>query len=422
MKTFRLFGRESFDYQTIFSEHVATLRSVKSRDALLATALESLREIFNVTEACLLLKDDQTYILKERQGIVPPHFKLATNAPLLQRLAHQETPLSYDDLNDYRFENDRAFLMKDFVTLKAVVMLPLKIDGDLFGIIALGSPAGRRHFNAEEKSLLELFAYEMTFAIHNAVLHETLLKQDKQLKELTHLKNTFIANMTHELSTPLHHMIGLAQALADGGEGAVTAEQRQHLETIVRAGEHLLALHRTILDLSRLDSGGLQLNVKKMNIREITGELLPWLEAEAALKNTVVQDKLPADLPQVYIDEEKIRKVIQILMENASRYTSGGAIRLGGEALRDRLKISIEDTGTGIDPAYHQDIFEAFRQVDAGTSRQADGTGMGLALAKKILELHGEKIWLESEPDRGSRFFFTLPTRAANIPAFKMAD
>ena len=253
MKMLRVFRCGSFDYQAIFSRHIAELRTLKSRESLLNRALESLRTIFDVDDACILLKEDKLYVLKATRGTVQAHVNLPADAPLVHYLIHGDAPLGRDELADSRFELDRAFLLKDFVNLKAAILLPLIIDGDLLGIIALGTPAGRPSFNHEEKELLALFTYEIAIAIQNVSLHERLLKQERKLQELSNLKNTFIANMTHELTTPLHHMIGLAQALADGGDGEVNAEQHQHLETIARAGEHLLALHRTVLDLSRLE-------------------------------------------------------------------------------------------------------------------------------------------------------------------------
>jgi len=312
-------------------------------------------------------------------------------------------------------------LMKEFVALKACALIPLMINAELLGVVAVGSPPGRTLYNDDELELLGLIGYEVAIAVQNACLYEAVLRQNAKLEELSRMKDSFMANMTHELSTPLHQMIGLAQALAEGADGEVNEEQSQHLSMISQAGEHLLRLHHTILDLSRLDSAGDRLAVRKMQLGDILSELIPWLEGEAQARGNKVINEIGAALPSIYVDKDKIYQVIQIVADNASRYTSNGEIHLRAKALGDRLQIMIEDTGTGIDPAYHDNVFEAFRQVDTGTNRQSGGTGVGLALAKKIIELHGGRIWLDSAPGRGSRFYFTLPTRPANIPALELA-
>ena len=421
MKPFRLFHKESYDLKEILSQHVAQLRSLKSRQQLLATTLTSLQEIFGMCSAAILLQEEAAYVLKESQGPLPAHLKWPADSVVIRWIKTHQHAIGIQELDEPRLSTDRALLMKEFVNLKACAFIPLRIDDELLGVVAVGSPPGRPVYNDEELELLGLIGYEVAIAVQNACLYEAVLRQNAKLKELSRMKDSFMANMTHELSTPLHQMIGLAEALAEGADGCVNDEQRQHLDMIGRAGKHLLSLHHTILDLSRLESAEDRLAVKKILLGDILSELLPWLEGEAQLQGNKVINEIPPALPSIYVDKDKISKVIQIVTDNASRYTSNGEIRLRAKALGDRVQIMIEDTGTGIDPAYHDNVFEAFRQVDTGTNRQSGGTGVGLALAKKIVELHGGRIWLDSELGRGSRFYFTLPTRPVNIPALELA-
>jgi signal transduction histidine kinase len=418
----RLFKRESYDYKDIFTRHIAELRSLKSRDKLLNTVLTSLTEVFDVENACLLLREDEngSFIIKSHVGVAPAYMKLACKSPLLEWLSTHDEPLSIDMVTPTYLPRHRDKILKLMIELKAAAIVPLCIGQDMLGLAAIGSPKGRRFFNKEEKDLISIFGFEVAVSIQNAILYDELLKQNTKLKELSALKGSFISNMTHELATPLHNIIGLAQAVADGSDGEVNEEQRKHMEMICSAGEQLLKIHRAIMDLSQLEGCPEQLTVKKLNIRAMVEDFLPWLREEAESRDTTIVNEVSDDTPCVYGDEGKIRQVFEIILENATRFTSKGGIRISATPSGDMLKVTIEDTGVGIDPEHKNEIFEPFRQVDGGISRSHGGAGLGLALAKKIVEIHGGRLWLESALGQGSCFYFTLPIRPANIRALEL--
>ncbi len=423
MFQFRLFPRESYDYKEIFAQHIAQLRSLQSRDKLLTTALSSLAEVFAVRSACVLLKEGEAggFAVKTQLGSAPVHYQLAGASALTAWFQRHDEPLSLEGVTEARFPTEAGSIHKIFIDLKAAALIPIRAEKELLGLIAIGSPKQHRHYNREEKELLSLFGFEVSIAIQNAYLYEELVKQNAKLKELSRLKTNFIGNMTHELATPLHNIIGLAQALSEGADGSVTSEQRGHLGMIQQAGEQLLQIHRAILDLAQLESSPEGLSIKKVNICRMVDELMLWLKKEAEPRQTRVHNQIDEQVPGIYGDEEKIRQVFEKILENATRFTANGDISIGAHKWGDMLRVSIEDTGTGIDPAFHDSVFEAFRQVDSGYTRQIGGPGLGLAVAKKIVELHGGRIWLESKPGTGSCFYFTLPLRPANIRALELS-
>ncbi len=420
----RLFQRESYDYKEIFSQHIAGLRSLQSRDKLLSVALSSLAEIFAVRSASILLRtsDEGAYLVKSRLGAAPLHFKLAGRSPLVNWLKSHDEPLTIEAITTVRFPKHRDRFLKVFVELKASALVPLRIEGKLLGFVAIAAPEGRRSFNKEERELLSLFGYELSISIQNSLLYDEVLRQNAKLKELSVLKGNFVGNMTHELATPLHNIIGLAQALADGVDGVVNEEQRNHLAMIKSAGEQLLNIHRAILDLSQLESCPEQLTIKKFPIDKVLEEQIQSMQAQIQARDIQLIQAWGPGLPSVYGDEEKVRLVLEKLLENAIQFTAQGEVRIQAELAGDKVKITVADTGTGIDPAHLADIFEAFRQVDGGMTRSHGGAGLGLALAKKIIELHGGRLWVESSPGIGSRFYFTLPTRPANIRALEVTS
>lgn len=423
MIPFRLFQRESYDYKELLTRHITKLRSLQSREQLLSVALNSLVEIFAVRGASVLIQEREKgpLVVKIRQGRAPEFITLRPHAALIRHLKSRSEPLGLDEVTPDNFGPDRDQLTKDFIDLKATAVVPLVMEDQFFGLIALGPPPGRKYFNEAEKELLSFFGFEVAMAMLNAYLYERVLKQEAKLKELTDLKNGFIANMTHELSTPLHNIIGLSQALAEGCDGVVNEEQQQHLAMIRTAGEQLLSIHRAILDISQLESCFENLNIKKLNLKRIVDDLMPWLCEEAAIQETNVSNEISSNCPAIYGDEAKIRLIFEKVLDNATRFTREGQIKIEAQASGDMLRVTVSDTGIGIDPAYRDNIFETFRQVDGGYTRQHGGAGLGLALAKKIVEAHGGRIWFESEPGQGSRFYFTLPLRPANIRALEIS-
>jgi len=259
-----------------------------------------------------------------------------------------------------------------------------------------------------------------------AMAHERLQEQTRQLQEANRrlqeadrLKNEFLANMSHELRTPLNSIIGFAKVILKEIDGPVSEEQRTDLTAIYTGGQHLLNLVNDILDLSKIGAGKMTLKREWVNFRDLTLGVMPTIIPLVEGKSIELREEIGEDLPLVYVDRLRIRQVILNLLSNAAKFTDRGSITLRAE-LRTRnqdgvscpapyILCAVQDTGIGIAKEDEPIVFEEFRQLDSSTTRRADGTGLGLPLSKKLVELHNGCMWLESQVGRGSTFCFAIP-------------
>jgi len=215
--------------------------------------------------------------------------------------------------------------------------------------------------------------------------------------------------MSHELRTPLNSIIGFSRVMLKGIDGPLTDLQEADLTSIYNSGQHLLSLINSILDMSKIEAGKMDLAFEELAMPEV-------LDASISVAKALVKDKpielkamVPDDLPTVWADAQRVRQVILNLLSNAVKFTESGYIVLRAEADAEFVIISVSDTGIGIDPEAQKLLFIPFQQVDGSTTRRAEGTGLGLAISQSFIDLHGGEIWVESEPGKGSTFAFTLP-------------
>ncbi|MDQ3670911.1 MAG: sensor histidine kinase [Actinomycetota bacterium] len=259
----------------------------------------------------------------------------------------------------------------------------------------------------ESYSGLEQKVEERTRELETAL--GELDEKSHELEAASKHKSEFLANMSHELRTPLNAIIGFSQVLREKMVGEVNAKQEEYLEDILASGNHLLALIDDILDLSKVEAGQIKLEVAPFSLEEALERGVVMVR-ERALSDGV-QITLLAD-PGVHVvegDERRIRQVIFNLLSNAVKFTpAGGAVNVSATQVNGEVIVSVADTGPGLAPEDHERIFVEFQQTDTGVA-QGEGTGLGLALSKQLVELHGGRIWVESELGRGSTFAFTLP-------------
>jgi signal transduction histidine kinase/CheY-like chemotaxis protein len=237
--------------------------------------------------------------------------------------------------------------------------------------------------------------------------------QNHQLEEATRLKSEFLANMSHELRTPLNAIIGFSELMLDGGED--DPETRAlYLGTIHSSGTHLLALINDILDLSKVEAGKMELHPEPFDVEELIGQTLATVEPLAQRKE-IVLNASAAGAGQIIADPGRVKQVLLNLLSNAIKFTPEGG-RVGVEASRvpDGVQLTVIDTGIGIAPEDQERVFAEFQQVDGSASRQHEGTGLGLALTRRFVEMHGGRIWLESVLGEGSKFHVLLPVGAPN--------
>jgi signal transduction histidine kinase len=245
-------------------------------------------------------------------------------------------------------------------------------------------------------------------------MNDELDRLYRELETTSQHKSEFLANMSHELRTPLNAIIGFSQALRERMFGELNEKQEEYLDDILSSANHLLSLINDVLDLSKVEAGQVELEVTPFSLRDALERGVVMVR-ERATKDGV-QVALSAD-PEVDVvegDERRIRQVIFNLLSNAVKFTpTGGAVDVSAAQVNGEVRVSVADTGPGLAPEDHERIFEEFQQTDLGVG-QREGTGLGLALSKRLVELHGGRIWVDSELGKGSTFMFTLPARSSS--------
>ncbi|MBD1920429.1 response regulator [Microcoleus sp. FACHB-831] len=254
----------------------------------------------------------------------------------------------------------------------------------------------------------------------------TLEKQNEELKHLDQLKNEFLANTSHELRTPLNGIIGIAESLIDGATGELTQNTRANLTLIAVSGRRLANLVNDILDFSKLRHKNLELQLKPVDLRAVTDVVLALSQPLAAPKNLQLLDNISTELPLAEADEDRLQQILHNLVGNAIKFTPSGRIEISAELVAEeevsaiadqsqiqnpqfKISITVSDTGIGIPQDKFDSIFESFEQAEGSTAREYGGTGLGLAVTKQLVELHGGKISVKSKVGEGSQFTFTLP-------------
>jgi len=265
-------------------------------------------------------------------------------------------------------------------------------------------------FTSDEEYIYRGISQTASAVVSSYLLYQEALENVERLQELDRLKNEFLYSVSHELRTPLGGIITSADVILHGADGDINAEVRTDVEIIHNSGKHLLAIINEILDLAKIEAGFLELRIEEASITAPIYEAVRTLQPVAEAKGLKLKTVVPHDLPVLLMDCTRIRQVILNLLSNAIKFSDDGTITLVASDNKDgKLMISVADEGIGINPENQQLIFEPFRQVDGSPHRKRSGTGLGLPICKRIVELHGGKIWLTSELGRGATFSFSLP-------------
>lgn len=239
-----------------------------------------------------------------------------------------------------------------------------------------------------------------------------LAQANIQLREMDRLKSEFLATMSHELRTPLNSIIGFTGIILQGTAGEINEEQRKQLSMVYSSAKHLLNLINDILDLSRIESGKMEVSIERFKIQDIVSEVSQSLSPIISQKDLRLITKIPEETPEIYSDRKKVLQILLNLVSNAVKFTETGEVRIECKISNDYLEVSVSDTGIGIRKENMKYLFEAFRQIDGTAQRRYGGAGLGLYLIRKLVTLLGGKIWAESEYGKGSEFTFILPLRA----------
>jgi signal transduction histidine kinase len=267
----------------------------------------------------------------------------------------------------------------------------------------LGVLADRMNHMSEE---LQRFDKEQRLAAAE------LGRLNDQLAQSSKAKSEFLANMSHELRTPMNAMLGFTEMLLDGLYGDVPTALKEPLTDIQVNGRHLLRLINDVLDLSKIEAGRMELALGEYSVREVVDIVQVSLRSLAAEKGLEFVTSVPDDLPVAYGDNRRLTQCLMNLAGNAIKFTKQGRVEIGVELVAGEIIYRVSDTGIGIPQDELENVFAEFRQVDATVTREFGGTGLGLSITKKFVEMHGGRIWVESEVAKGCTFFFAVPLRA----------
>jgi len=299
--------------------------------------------------------------------------------------------------------------------IRAILAVPMVREGHLIGCLAVtrNQPG---EFPTETIELLRTFATQSALAIQNARLYQEIEDKSRQLEAASQHKSEFLANMSHELRTPLNAVIGFSEVLRDRMFGELNEKQEEYLNDIHASGQHLLSLINDILDLSKIEAGRMELELTEFDLPATLENALTLVRERAGRHGIALTLNVDEGVEQVRADERKVRQVVLNLLSNAIKFTpAGGRIEVRAAPVDGFVEVSVSDTGVGIAPEDQEAIFEEFRQVGTA-AKKVEGTGLGLALSRKFIELHGGRIWVKSEVGHGSTFTFTLPRGPAPAP------
>jgi signal transduction histidine kinase/HAMP domain-containing protein len=291
---------------------------------------------------------------------------------------------------------------------RAVLSVPLLREEQIIGSLSLVRRVPGE-YPREVIEVLKTFATQSALAIQNARLFREIADKSRQLEVASRHKSEFLANMSHELRTPLNAIIGFSEVLNERMFGELNEKQGEYLKDIHASGQHLLSLINDILDLSKIEAGRMELELADFDLPAAMDNAVTLVRERASRRGITLQRVVGERVGAIRGDERKIRQVLLNLLSNSIKFTpEGGRVEVGAALADGAVEVSVSDTGVGIAPEDHEAVFEEFRQVGASAAKQ-EGTGLGLALTRKFIELHGGKIWVKSQIGAGSTFTFTLP-------------
>ena len=292
---------------------------------------------------------------------------------------------------------------------RSMVAVPLRREEEIIGVLVI-----RRHVGgalpADTLRLLETLASQSAVAIHNARVFRELEQKTSELEVASQHKSDFLASMSHELRTPLNAVIGFSDVLLDRMFGELNEKQDEYVRDIRNSGRHLLELINEILDLSKVEAGQMELDLDPVSIPELIAHGLAMVRERAVGHGISLAREVDDDVDTAVADELKLKQVFVNLLSNAVKFTpDGGAVIVTARRVDDEVQVSVSDTGIGIAATEQERVFEAFQRGGRAARTSAEGTGLGLTLSKRIIDLHGGRLWMESEPGVGSTFSFAIP-------------
>jgi signal transduction histidine kinase len=392
----KVISRSTFDLQTVLQTLIES--ATKLCDADQGTISRQKGGVFYRAEAYGYSREFTDYV--RSIPVEPERGTILGRALLDGKVVHIQ-----DVQNDREYTFAEAQRLGGFRTALGVPMLR---EGVPIGVFAL-TRSEVRPFTEKQIQLARTFADQAAIAIENVRLFDEIQDKSRQLEVASQHKSQFLANMSHELRTPLNAILGYTELMTDGAYGEPSEKMMGVLKRLEANGRHLLGLINDVLDLSKIEAGQLVLELSDYCIQDIAQTVRSTLEPLAADKKLAFKLDLSPGLPPGHGDGRRLTQVLINLVGNAIKFTDAGEVAIKAEAHNGSFHVSVRDTGPGISSSDQARLFQEFQQADNAITRKKGGTGLGLAISKRIIEMHGGRIWVESEPGQGSTFVFTLP-------------
>jgi len=415
---------EQAEQKRLELETVATVSSTASTvldpDNLLQAVVDLTKERFGLYHAHIYLADESwsTLLLASGAGevgrtlVAKEHFiPMDAEQSLVARAARERQSVI---VNDVRTQPD--FLPNPLLPdTRSEMAVPMIVGDKVLGVFDVQSDKSSG-FTKEDADIYTTLAAQVAVALQNARLYVEQAATVTQLRELDRLKSSFLANMSHELRTPLNSILGFSDVILEGLNGPLTANMDNDIRLIQKNGQHLLHLINDVLDMAKIESGKMNLNLETFKVHHVLDEVVSITSTLASEKDlSLFIDEASDQNVEIFADNTRLRQVMINLVNNSIKFTETGKIALRVAPLDGaRVLISVKDTGIGISPDKLEAVFQEFTQVDISTTRRAGGTGLGLPISRRLVEMHGGRLWAESAgvPGEGSTFFVELPLEA----------
>jgi signal transduction histidine kinase len=361
--------------------------------------------------------DERTFHLRRATGTFDEEFvavlrsnPLALGEGVVGRAGELREPVQITDIQDPAIPYDsrvrEAVLAAGY---RALLAVPLLSEDEVVGALVVNRRTPGE-FEPRVVDVLRTFGTQSALAIQNARLFREIEDKSRQLEAANRHKDEFLASMSHELRTPLNAVIGFSEVLIERMFGDVNEKQEEYLHDILASGRHLLSLINDILDLAKIEAGRMELELEDFDVAQAIDNAVVLVRERATRKGLTLDTRLDHHLGSLRGDQRKVKQVLLNLLSNAVKFTpEGGRIEVRAQRLDGHVEVAVTDTGIGIAPEDLEAVFEEFRQVGTDYAKKHEGTGLGLTLSRKFVELHGGRIWVKSQPGQGSTFAFTLP-------------